>query len=267
MGLQMTSQISYSDSHAHLTSSDILQHVDEVLARAQQAGVKAIINIATGSESLKEGLLLKKRYPWIYNSAAVHPHDVQDEGDRFFSIIEKNAQEGNMIAIGETGLDYHYKHSPEKIQKEYFVKHLKLALKYHLPVIIHCREAFKDFFHILDNEFVHNGRHMPGVLHCFTGTIKDAVEVIERGWYLSLSGIVTFRKSEELREVARLVPLNQLLIETDAPYLAPHSKRGHPNEPSYVVETAQCIASARGIPLEDLAHATYNNMLQLFKLH
>lgn len=254
----------YCDSHAHLTSSDIFKEVDAVLERAQAASVDTIVNIATNEESLVNGLALSKRYPWVFNAAAVHPHDAEKEGDYFFPIVSKHAHKKDLIAIGETGLDYHYQHSKPEIQQQFLRKHLQLALETHLPVIIHCREAYADFFNILDAEYVVQGRHAPGVLHCFTGTMSEAEQVLKRGWYLSLSGIVTFKKSEELRDVAKLVPLDKLLIETDAPYLAPQSKRGKPNEPAFVVETAHAIAAAKGISVEELAKATYNNLQTLF---
>ena len=133
-------------------------------------------------------------------------------------------------------------------------------------MIIHCREAFNDLFEILDADYCQNGHYSPGVLHCFTGTLQEAEEVLKRGWMLSLSGIVTFKKSIELQQVAREVPLNQLLIETDTPYLAPQSHRGKQNEPSYLVETAACIASLKKIPLEELAHATTQNAIDFFHL-
>ena len=140
---------------------------------------------------------------------------------------------------------------------------MHLALECELPIVIHCRDAFADFFQIIDEEYPVNKK---GVLHCFTGTLEEAKEVVKRDWYLSLSGIVTFKRSEELREVAKIVPLDQLLIETDTPYLAPQSRRGKQNEPSYLPETAKLIADVKGISLEELAKATANNATELFKL-
>lgn len=254
------------DSHAHLTSSALFEQVDDVLARAQAAGVNCIINICTDPSNLEQGLKLAQQYPWVYNAAAVHPHDVEKDGNATFPFIEEAARQKKIVAIGETGLDYHYQHSSREIQHYFLRKHLQLAREYHLPVIIHCREAYHDFFQILDEEYVIDSRHGPGVLHCFTGTIAEAEQGLKRGFYVSLSGIVTFKKSEELREVARLVPLDRLLIETDAPYLAPQSKRGHPNEPSYIVETAAVIASVKGISTAALIEATAKNARTLFHL-
>lgn len=254
------------DSHAHLSSAQILPEIDAVLQRAQEAGVSQIVNICTDKATLEKGLEIAKRFPWVFNTASTTPHDVEREGELYFPLMAEHARSGSLVAVGETGLDYYYEHSARDIQKQFFIKYLHLALETHLPVVIHCRDAFEDFFEILDVEYTDNGRHAPGVLHCFTGTLKEAEEVVERGWYLSLSGIVTFKKSEELREVAKMVPLDQLLIETDTPYLAPQSHRGKRNEPSYLPETAQLIADIKGISLEELGLATFRNAKSFFNL-
>jgi TatD DNase family protein len=253
------------DSHAHLTSPTVFDQLDLILERAQQAGVKAIVNICTDPLSLERGLLLSQRFPWIYQTAATTPHDVEKEGEQVFEIIAASARQGQLKAVGETGLDYHYEHSNRAVQKEFLRRYLHLALECRLPVVIHCREAFTDFFEILDAEYQINGRHAPGVLHCFTGTMVEAEEVIKRGWMLSLSGIVTFKKSLELQEVARQVPLEQLLIETDTPYLAPQKHRGKQNEPAFLVETAQFVAALKQIPFEELARVTAQNASLLFQ--
>lgn len=256
----------YIDSHAHLTSSTLYEHVETLLERAKFAGIHSIINICTDILSLERGLLLSKKHPYIYQAAATTPHDVEKEGAAVFEIIAASARQKKLHAIGETGLDYYYTHSSPDIQKDFLVRYLHLALECQLPVIIHCREAFADFFSILDAEYQVNGVHAPGVLHCFTGTTKEAEAVINRGWMLSLSGIVTFKKSLELQEIAKHIPLEQLLIETDAPYLAPQKYRGQTNEPAFVVETAQFIANLRQIPVEILAKTTSQNAKRLFAI-
>ncbi|MEC7840529.1 MAG: TatD family hydrolase [Chlamydiota bacterium] len=256
----------FLDSHAHLTSDAVFEKVDTILDNAKEVGVTKIVNICTDLVTLERGLKLAKKYPWVYNTASTTPHDVDKEGETVFPVVEKHARAGDLCAIGETGLDYYYDHSKPETQQLYLRKYLRLALECNLPVVIHCREAFQDFFTILDEEYIVNGRHAPGVLHCFTGTLDEAKEVIKRGWFLSLSGIVTFKKSEELREVAKIVPLEQLLIETDTPYLAPQSKRGKPNEPAYVAETATKIAEVKGISIEELAKQTKLNAEKLFKI-
>ncbi len=250
------------DTHAHLTSEKILPQLPAVLERAKARGIQKIVNICTDEKTLFEGLFWHQQCPWVYNAAATTPHDVETEGESFFPIVERCAAEGQLVAIGETGLDYFYEHSNRKTQQIFLHRYFALALKMRLPLIFHCRDAFSDLFAMADSEY----QSAPAVLHCFTGTLEEAKGVIDRGWYLSLSGIVTFKKSEILREVAKYVPLDRLLIETDAPYLAPQSQRGKPNEPAFLSETAQVIAAARGISLEQIAFATTDNAQQLFVL-
>lgn len=251
----------YIDSHAHLSSPEVFPSIQALIARAQAAGVKSLLNICTDLQTLRLGMELNALYPFIKNAGATTPHDVETEGEMAFSFFEKAAYEKKLCAIGETGLDYHYQYSPRDLQKQFLIRYLHLAEKTQMPVIFHCREAFEDLFSIVDLEYPKTGA---AVLHCFTGTIQEAAQVLSRGWYLSLSGIVTFKKSESLREVAKMVPLSQLLIETDTPYLAPQSQRGKMNEPSFLPEIAQCIARAKGISLEEVALATSENAKRLF---
>lgn len=256
--------MTFIDSHAHMTSDAVYNELDPIMDRASKAHIAKIVNICTDPITLERGLIAASKYPQIYNAAATTPHDVESEGELVFPVMERHARNGNLIAIGETGLDYFYQHANPQIQQQFLRRYLHLALDTHLPVIIHCREAFNDLFAILDAEYTVNGTHAPGILHCFTGTITEAEQVIKRGWFLSLSGIVTFKKSEALREVAKMVPLSQLLIETDTPYLAPQTKRGSTNEPSYLPETAAAIAAAKNISLEEVAAATTTNAERLF---
>lgn len=252
------------DSHAHLTSNALFETIDATLDRAQQAGIRSIMNICTDIQTLERGLVLSKKYPWIYQAAATTPHDVEKEGEEVFETIAQAARSGQLQAVGETGLDYHYEHSNRDIQKHFLRRYLHLALECKLPIIIHCRDAFADFFEILDAEYRENGKYGLGVLHCFTGTTAEAEEVLKRGWMLSLSGIITFKKSIELQHTARMVPLEQLLIETDSPYLAPQKYRGKTNEPAYLVETAQFLASLKNVSYEEIARCTMKNTHSLF---
>ncbi|OGN65315.1 MAG: hydrolase TatD [Chlamydiae bacterium RIFCSPHIGHO2_12_FULL_49_9] len=249
----------YFDSHAHLSSEELYPGIRPILDRAKVAGVGKMLNICTDAKTLEHGLLLAEKYPQIKNAGATTPHDAETLGEKEFSLFADAAKSGKLAAVGETGLDYYYKELDRKIQKEFLIRYLRLASETKLPVIFHCREAFSDLFSIVDAEY-----GAKAVLHCFTGSIKEAEEVLARGWYLSLSGIVTFKKSEELREVAKMVPLKQLLIETDAPYLAPQSKRGKINEPAFLPETAACIAAVKGIPVDAVATATFENASHLF---
>jgi len=256
----------YIDSHAHLTTGSFSDsELPDLLKRSREARIDAIVNICTTPLSLENGLKLSKEYPWIFHAGSTTPHDVEKEGQQSFEAFAFHARAGHLVAIGETGLDYHYMHSNKELQKAFLIRYFHLALECHLPVVIHCRDAFSDFFEILDAEYTINTRPAPGVLHCFTGTIDEAKQVLERGWYLSLSGIVTFKKSEELREVAKIVPLDQLLIETDAPFLAPQRHRGKTNEPSFLPETAAVIAAAKGVTLEEVAFATSSNAKRFFQ--
>lgn len=250
----------YTDSHAHLSSEQIFPIVDDIMARANASGVDAIVNICTDSESLKKGLQLKSRYPWIYNTASTTPHDVDKEGELFFPEVERAAQMGQLVAIGETGLDYYYEHSDKRSQQKYLSKYFALATKAGLPVIFHCRDAFADLFAMADQEY----KWRPAVLHCFTGSLSEAKQVLDHGWYLSLSGIVTFKKSIELQEVAKYIPLDRLFIETDSPYLAPQSKRGKMNEPSFISETVAFLASIKNISVQHLAEVTSANVHAFF---
>jgi TatD DNase family protein len=254
------------DTHAHLTAPSVLNDIGAILERAEQANVKKILNIATQPEELTAGLNISKNYPWVYHAAATTPHDAEKTGGRDFSFFEEAALNGQLKAIGETGLDYHYFSSTREAQKNLLIRNLKLARQTHLPIIIHCREAFSDLFEILDEFYVSQGRHLPGVLHCFTGTAAEAETILQKGWFLSFSGIVTFKKSESLREIAKMTPLEQLLIETDTPYLAPQKKRGHPNEPAFLIETAECISQLKKISINTLAKATTVNAQRFFQI-
>ncbi|MDN3508400.1 MAG: TatD family hydrolase, partial [Simkaniaceae bacterium] len=220
------------DSHAHLTCDAIYPDVEVILQRAKDAGISHIFNICTDAPTLERGIELAKKHPWIHNVGATTPHDVTEEGEKNFSLFESAAKNGKLVAVGETGLDYYYEHSPKDLQKTYFEKYLALADETNLPVVIHCRDAFDDLFAI--------AKGVPSLLlHCFTGTVDEAMRAVEQGWMVSLSGITTFKRSEQLRDVAREVPLSNLFVETDTPYLAPQSKRGKQNEPAFVLETIE----------------------------
>ncbi len=251
------------DSHAHLSSSELLPDIDEVLGRAQDAKIGWVINICTDLMTLREGLILKQRYPWVLNAGATPPHDLESDGNECFDAFSNAAKTGNLVAIGETGLDYYNVKTCRNLQKKFLIKYLQLAVSCHLPVIFHCRDAFADLFSIVDGEC---GRDIRAVVHCFTGTLEEAKKCVERGWMISLSGILTFKKSETLREIAKWVPLQQLLIETDAPYLAPEFYRGKKNEPSFITETANCLAKLKGMQIEKIAEITSENGLHLFGL-
>lgn len=252
----MSSQPMYIDSHAHLTGAKVLDHVEEMLERAVQHDVRAVVNVCTDQHSLEKGIALQRRHRWVFNAAACTPHDVEKWGDPFFEMVAEFARKGSLIAIGETGLDYHYEYAPKEVQKRHVVKYLELAEETKLPLIFHCREAFDDLLEMYQGS--------AAVVHCFTGTADEARRCLERGWLISFSGIVTFKNSQALREVVKFVPLERMVIETDTPYLAPQSRRGMMNEPSFVVETAEVIAGVKGVPLHEVAVATSRNAAQFF---
>lgn len=248
------------DSHAHLSSPEVLPDVKNVIERAKRAGVKKIVNICTDTASLEAGLQLAKEHEGIYNTAATTPHDVEEEGEAFFKEVEAVADQ--LVAIGETGLDYFYEHSPVSAQQKFLEKYFELAVKVDLPIVFHCRDAFVDLFAMGDQLY----RNRTAVLHCFTGSKEEAKGCLDRGWFISFSGIVTFKKSEELREVASYVPLDRIFVETDTPYLAPQSVRGKQNEPAFVCEVAAKIAEVKGLPLEEIEKATSENISRFFRL-
>ncbi len=254
------------DSHAHLTCDGVYTNYREILKRALEKKVNGIVNICTDGVTLERGLRLTKDYPWIYTAGATTPHDVEKEGEKNFPLFEKAAKEKQLCAIGETGLDYFYKHSNTEIQKTFLKRYLQLALDTDLPVIFHCREAFDDLFTITQNSFRKNGQYLPAVLHCFTGTLEEAREVLKRGWLISFSGIVTFKRSEQLRSVVKQTPLNQMLIETDTPYLAPQTQRGKCNEPAFIEETAGVIAAVKNLDIEEVCRQTQENAKKIFNI-
>jgi TatD DNase family protein len=250
----------YIDSHAHLTDSEVIGQISEVLQRARDKRVDTVINICTDVQTLKDGIELAKQYPWIYNAAATTPHDVEKEGESFFPIVKAHALAGKLVAIGETGLDYFYEHSNRAVQQEFLKRYFELALEANLPIIFHCRDAFEDLFTLADRYY----KNSAALLHCFTGTMEEAKEVLARGWMISFSGIVTFKKSEALREVIKHVPLDRFVVETDTPYLAPQSKRGQKNEPSFLPETVALIAQLKGVEESLVAKASSDNAIKFF---
>jgi len=253
------------DSHAHLGDDCLFTQIDDVITRARDAGVSRIITISTNPTTLEWGQQLSANYPDIYCAGSTRPHDAEARGDADFEVFDKAAREGTLIAIGETGLDYHYYSSSAEIQRCYLIKYLHLALELNLPVIIHCREAFQDLFSILDREYrTPDGGYGPGILHCFTGTSEEVRELVQKGWYVSFSGILTFQKSAALRQAASIVPLDQLLVETDAPYLAPRKHRGKKNEPAFLSETVSCLAELKQITPPQCAEITFLNANRVF---
>jgi TatD DNase family protein len=256
----------FVDSHAHIDGGEFDADRDEVVARARAAGVSAILNVGTGDPrtgSLERAVRVAESYEHVYAAAGVHPHDARlfddEAGERLRKLL---AVSPRAVAWGEIGLDYHYDHSPRDVQREVFRRQLRLAREAGLPVIIHSREADEDTIRLLAEERTGAGR--AGVMHCFGGGRWMAERALELGFYVSFAGNVTFKKAEPLREVARAVPPERLLVETDCPYLAPVPHRGRRNEPAYVADTARFLADLRGTTPEEMGRATTDNFMRLF---
>lgn len=258
------------DSHAHLDTPAFDADRDEVIARAQAAGVELFLEIA-GSEvaqgSLAKGIALAEQHDFIYAAVGLHPHEASIYDEALEQQFLQLAQHPKVIAWGEIGLDYYYDHSPREVQQRVLRRQLELAIEVNKPVIIHTRDAEDDTIQILrETWFAHGGNECGGIIHCFTGTQKLADAALAIGFHISFSGVVTFKNANELRAVAASVPLNQLLVETDCPYLAPVPYRGKRNEPAFVKETAAFLANLRGISFEAMAELTSANFKRLFRL-
>jgi TatD DNase family protein len=253
----------FFDSHVHLDAPQFADDQQEVLARARAAGVEVLLTIGTGVESSRRALALAAAHPDVHAAVGIDPHGATACSEEALAELERLAREPRVVAIGETGLDYHYYYSPEEDQRRSFRAHIRLARRCRLPLIIHNRKADADVLAILDEEGAWEG--CPAVvLHCFDAGPQVATEVLERGGLLSFSGMVTFKKREDLREIARTVPRDRLLVETDAPYLAPVPHRGRRNEPAFVVRTFELLARIRGEPLEELVPALRENLRRVF---
>ena len=253
--------MSLVDSHCHLDFPDFADERDEVVARARKAGVGVMQTICTRLSRFDEVLALARSYDDVYCSVGVHPHNVADETVDAAMLIER-AADAKVIGIGETGLDYYYEHSPRDRQRESFRVHIEAARATGLPLIVHTRDADADTMEILEDEMGKGA--FPGLIHCFSTGRELAERAIAIGFYISLSGIVTFRRAEALRETAAALPLARLLVETDAPYLAPVPKRGKRNEPAFVAHVADCLAEIRGLPVAEVIEATSANFFGLF---
>lgn len=257
----------FVDSHAHVDGEEFDADRVEVLERSRAAGVRAILNVGTGdphSGSLERAVAVAEEFEGVYAAAGVHPHDARlydDEAER--RLLEVLRSSERVVALGEIGLDYHYDNSPREVQQEVFRRQLRLAQDEGLPVIIHTREADEETAKIMRGEL--NERGPRGVMHCFGGGWPLASVALELRFMISFAGNVTFKKADALRDVARLVPAERLLVETDCPYLSPVPLRGRRNEPAHVVETVRFLAELRGTTPEELGRATSENFYDLFR--
>lgn len=249
------------DTHCHIEMKEFDQDREEVLARSRAAGIELLITIGSDLDGTLKGVDMADQYEGIYCSVGIHPHDAKDFTDDTYRLLKDLTKKTKVVAIGETGLDYHYDHSPRDVQRRVFEQHLALAGETGLPMIIHSREADDDILRLVRASGISNG-----VFHCFSGDMAMAEQVMAMGFYISLAGPVTFKKARGLHEVAQNVPDDYLLMETDAPYLAPEPFRGKRNEPAYLVHTAQRIAELRGISLQDVSRITTLNARRLFNI-
>jgi len=249
------------DSHCHLDFPEFVNHREEVLERAARAGISYFINIGTDRKSSEQAVKLSQAYPPVYATVGVHPHEAEKMSQEDLEAIEKLSAQEKVVAFGEVGLDFYYRHSPEDVQEKVFKEFLQMARRHSLPLVFHVRSAFERFFQCV--EPLQDGS-LKGVVHCFTGTLEEAKKVLDLGLHLSFTGILTFKKSEPLREIAKTVPLERMLLETDAPFLAPEGYRGKVNEPSFMRVTAEVLAGLKNVSLEKLADQTTQNTRALF---
>jgi TatD DNase family protein len=255
----------FIDSHAHIDGEEFDADREEVVARAREAGVRAILNVGTGDPhagNFERAVAVAEKYEGVYAAVGVHPHDAKLYTEAAERLILEFVGSRRVVAVGEIGLDYHYDNSPREVQREVFARQLRLARAEGLPVIIHSRDADDETLEVLRAEY--SGAERGGVMHCFGGGPALAAGALDLGFYISFAGNVTFKKADALREVALNVPLERLLVETDCPYLAPVPHRGRRNEPAYVAETARFLADLRGVGGEELGRTTAENFSRLF---
>jgi TatD DNase family protein len=260
------------DSHAHLDGPKFDADRQEVLARARTAGLVSILAIGsgTGPGSLDCAIRIAEQHDWIFASVGIHPHEAKLATDADFTELESLARHPRVIGFGEIGLDYHYDHSPRDVQQSVFIRQMELARAAKLPIIIHCRpsdgseNAWDDCLNLIREHWAPTA--LGGILHCFTGECNHAQQALDMGFMISFSGNVTFPKAENIREVAKFVPADRILIETDSPFLAPVPHRGKRNEPAFVATTAAKIAELRGADPNDIGDLTAHNFFRFFGL-
>lgn len=271
----MTASFVHVDSHAHLDVADFDSDREDVIARAGEAGVRQLLLIAdlTKPESVRKISELADGHPGMYWAAGIDPHEATAAREEHYELLSEVAQHPKFLAVGEIGLDYFYDY-PRDVQHRVFLRQLDLARELHKPIIIHCRDAWSDLRQIMHRRFhptAASGESpatpaRTGILHCFTGTVDDALDLIALGFYASFAGNVTYKKAENLRAVAAAVPLDSLLSETDCPYLAPVPHRGQRNEPAFVAEVTRELAKLRGVPEEEMGRRLAGNFAALFQL-
>lgn len=251
----------YIDTHVHLNADQYDEDLQQVIDRALEAKVEKMVVVGFDRKTIERAMKLADDYSFIYVVIGWHPVDAIDCTDADLEWIEQLASHPKVVGIGETGLDYHWDKSPKDVQQYWFRKQIQLAKKLELPIIIHNRDATGDVVRILQEE---NATEVGGIMHCFGGSVETAKQCIDMNFMISLGGPVTFKNARQPKEVAKEIPLEHLLIETDAPYLAPHPYRGKRNEPAFVTLVAEEIAAQKGLSVEDVAYATTENAKKFF---
>jgi TatD DNase family protein len=252
------------DTHCHLTFDDLAGDIDGVIERSRQAGVTGWITVGTDMRENQKALEFANRFENLYAAVAVHPHDAKTVTGETIRELMKLGRDPKVVAIGETGLDYHYDHSPHRDQRRVFAQHLTIAGELNLPVIIHCRKAFEETIEILDE---HGSDVRKVVWHCFSGSAEQAQILVPRGYYVSFTGVVTFKNAEKTRRAAAAIPVERLMLETDCPYMSPEPMRKQQiNEPALMVHTAGFLAELKGMSLEEFAAATTATAKGFFNL-
>ncbi len=251
------------DSHCHLTYEPLSQSLEETIKRANERGVKYLLTISTEDKSFKNILNVLEKHRCVYGTYGIHPHEAKNNkkinSENILLNIKKNKK---IIGIGETGLDFYYNHSEKKDQVESFVEHIDASQKSNLPLIVHTRSAEEDTYEILKNSTKKNDLKI--LIHCFTGSKKFAFKLLDLGAYISASGVVTFKKSQDLAKTFKEIPLDKILVETDSPYLSPEPLRGKANEPSFITHTVKFLSNLKNISYDSFSAATTKNFFKLF---
>jgi len=253
------------DSHAHIQGAMYAAEVDEVIKRAEKAGVEKIMVVGGAGElsSNQAAVALADSYENLYATVGMHPHDAKDVGEEELKELQALTSRPKVIAVGETGLDFYYNHSPHNIQRDIFTRFIRMARETGLPLVVHERDAHKDVAQLLRSE---GAGKLTGVIHCFTGDYEAARNYLDLGFYLSFTGIITFKNAQSLREVVRNVPLERMFVETDSPYLTPVPHRGKRNEPAFVRFVAETVAQIKTLALQEVARITTTNVRALFRI-
>ena len=252
----------FVDTHCHLHFPDYRSDQETVIQQARSSGVQYFVNVGTDFESSKESVLLSEQYDFIYATAGIHPHDAKDATPEAMSQIAGLLKHPRIVAIGEVGLDYYRNLSPADVQIKILIQFFEFSKQYKLPLILHIRDAYEETVRLLKEHFK---PPVPAVSHCFSSNRETMEKLLDLGLFISFAGPVTYKKNDALREAAKNCPLERIVVEPDAPFLAQQSKRGKRNEPAFLMETAQRIADLKGISLEELGKASSRNCEKLFK--